>query len=189
MQLPKLWHLPQQQYFIWIYKLTFHSHPPNRFSVSAFKFLLLSCFRCLQLVKLPGGARSHTLLFRLNSLRIPGMRTIQSHRISLEVQPKSLGKDDVLQLTAGTAARLSQGRSAMGNGTFRIYQSLLGLFGQGVKGQSESGHGAPMHHWPRDSAGSDTIHSIFFQEKFTFCLQNSYFRSLFYFISPHNPTL
>lgn len=93
MQLPKLWHQPQQLYFIWIYKLTFHSHPPNRFSVSAFKFLLLSWFRCLQLVKLPGGARSHTLLFRLNSQDSWNVRTIQSHRIPLEVQPKPLGRD------------------------------------------------------------------------------------------------
>lgn len=149
MQLPKLWHQPQQLYFIWIYKLTFHSHPPNRFSVSAFKFLLLSWFRCLQLVKLPGGTRSHTLLFRLNSLRIPGMWEQSSPtgypwKFSPNLWAEMVSLRPFLQLSAETAARLSQGRSAMGNEfTFRIYQSLLGLFGQGVKGQSESGH-APL---------------------------------------------
>lgn len=89
MQLSKLWQQSQEKYFIWIHKLTFHSHPPNRFSVSAYKFpLLLSCFRCLQLIKLPWGARSHILLCGLNEVSWDtwAVRTIQSQRISLEAQ-------------------------------------------------------------------------------------------------------
>lgn len=135
---------------MWIHKLTFHSHPPNIFSVSAFKFLLLlSCFGCLQVVKLPGGARSHILLFRLNSfIHLECEDNPVPQHTPASPDPKLCAKMmswiPFLQLRAGRAASWVREGMPWEMGLLGFTSPFWGCLGRESKGKMKQGSNAPL---------------------------------------------